>query len=153
MKLSSWCTSLSRISGSNVAHIYHILCTWSYLSTNRPFHHVCWRRRRNEEGSKPPAFYVVTNVANERPDVWIDQPEKWVAHFFTCPLVYQNVSIIVLWTFQLGLIRNQAQCFHGICIHILSSCLSVSSSGPLYYKLQATSGLYDQRSVCQLGSV
>ncbi|KAG0587124.1 hypothetical protein KC19_2G142100 [Ceratodon purpureus] len=34
--------------------------------------------RRNEKGSKPPSFYAVTNAAKERPDVWIDQPEKSV---------------------------------------------------------------------------
>ncbi|GAQ80116.1 ATP-dependent DNA ligase [Klebsormidium nitens] len=34
--------------------------------------------RRNERGSKPPSFYVCTGHHKERPDVWVDQPEKSV---------------------------------------------------------------------------
>ncbi|CAM6105482.1 unnamed protein product [Calypogeia fissa] len=32
--------------------------------------------RRNEKNSKPPNCYKVTNNAKERPDVWVDRPEK-----------------------------------------------------------------------------
>lgn len=33
--------------------------------------------RRNEQPKKaPPSFYAVTNNSKERPDVWIDNPEK-----------------------------------------------------------------------------
>lgn len=32
--------------------------------------------RRHEDNSKVPSFYTVTNNAKERPDVWIDRPEK-----------------------------------------------------------------------------
>lgn len=32
--------------------------------------------RRHENNSKVPSFYTVTNNAKERPDVWIDPPEK-----------------------------------------------------------------------------
>jgi hypothetical protein len=32
--------------------------------------------RRHESNSKVPSFYTVTNNAKERPDVWIDRPEK-----------------------------------------------------------------------------
>ncbi|BFI04909.1 DNA ligase 4 [Marchantia polymorpha subsp. ruderalis] len=34
--------------------------------------------RRNEKNSKTPSCYIVTNNAKERPDVWIDQPDKSV---------------------------------------------------------------------------
>ncbi|CAK9216066.1 unnamed protein product [Sphagnum troendelagicum] len=34
--------------------------------------------RQNKKNDKPPSFYVVTNAAKERPDVWIEQPEKSV---------------------------------------------------------------------------
>jgi DNA ligase-4 len=34
--------------------------------------------RRNEKGSKPPSFYVCTGHHKERPDVWVEQPEKSV---------------------------------------------------------------------------
>ncbi|KAJ7531081.1 hypothetical protein O6H91_14G031600 [Diphasiastrum complanatum] len=34
--------------------------------------------RENSRYSAPPSFYVVTNNAKERPDVWIDQPDKSV---------------------------------------------------------------------------
>jgi len=35
--------------------------------------------RKNEHPKKaPPSFYQVTNHSKERPDVWIDSPEKSV---------------------------------------------------------------------------
>lgn len=46
--------------------------------------------RQNKKNDKPPSFYVVTNAAKERPDVWIDQPEKWVTFFTFLIFVFVN---------------------------------------------------------------
>jgi hypothetical protein len=32
--------------------------------------------RKNEYPKKPPKFYEVTNNSKERPDVWIESPDK-----------------------------------------------------------------------------
>lgn len=34
--------------------------------------------RRHDKNTKPPSFYTVTNSAKERPDFWVEQPEKSV---------------------------------------------------------------------------
>ncbi|KAG5594747.1 hypothetical protein H5410_035979 [Solanum commersonii] len=47
----------------------------------KPWKHSLWRRTRKYEYPKqaPPTFYQVTNNAKERPDVWVESPEK--THF------------------------------------------------------------------------
>lgn len=36
----------------------------------------CCVDRKNEYPKKAPSFYEVTNNSKERPDVWIESPEK-----------------------------------------------------------------------------
>lgn len=58
--------------------------------------------RQNKKDDKPPSFYVVTNAAKERPDVWIEQPEKWVIFFTFLIIVFVNswsllISLSINW--------------------------------------------------------
>jgi ATP-dependent DNA ligase len=58
--------------------------------------------RQNKKNDKPPSFYVVTNAAKERPDVWIEQPEKWVTFFTFLIIVFVNswsllISLSINW--------------------------------------------------------
>lgn len=46
--------------------------------------------RKNEYPKKVPHFYEVTNNSKERPDVWIDSPDKFVTFF----LQYHRIDII-----------------------------------------------------------
>ncbi|KAH9561882.1 hypothetical protein CY35_05G045000 [Sphagnum magellanicum] len=62
-KFYSFCKVGSGLSGNESEHLVNKL---------KPYF------RQNEKNSKPPSFYVVTNSAKERPDVWIDQPDKSV---------------------------------------------------------------------------
>ncbi|CAM6048477.1 unnamed protein product [Sphagnum compactum] len=62
-KFYSFCKVGSGLSGDESEHLVNKL---------KPYF------RQNEKNSKPPSFYVVTNSAKERPDVWIDQPDKSV---------------------------------------------------------------------------
>ncbi|CAK9273004.1 unnamed protein product [Sphagnum jensenii] len=63
-KFYSFCKVGSGLSGDESEHLVNKL---------KPYF-----RLDNEKNSKPPSFYVVTNSAKERPDVWIDQPDKSV---------------------------------------------------------------------------
>lgn len=48
---------------------------------------VMFLRKYEYPKKAPPSFYQVTNNSKERPDVWIDSPEKLA--FLYCLLVYR----------------------------------------------------------------
>lgn len=112
--------------------------------------HGCWGCRTNEKGSKPPSFYVVTNAIKERPDVWIDQPEKWVSSSILSSRTFHwlssgNFSCDCWWgTISLFLIIFK---FYILCgAH--EFYLSVLSSDPSYFKSQVISVRYALRFAC-----
>jgi hypothetical protein len=82
--------------------------------------------RQNEKNSKPPSFYVVTNSAKERPDVWIDQPDKSVVLQITSDIrtIRSEVSALIL-LFPCSLEHQQ----HENGLTALSCCLRACNAG------------------------
>ena len=49
---------------------------------------LCFLRKYEYPRQQPPSFYQVTNNSKERPDVWIDSPEKLVAFILPCAILF-----------------------------------------------------------------